>query len=57
MTTINNMDVAQTVAWATPQLVCFGTVQALTAGGTAFNNESNPDAPPPGSPGYQYYKR
>ena len=56
MTSTNNKDVEQTPAWATPQLVCFGTVQALTAGGTAYSSESSADAPPPGSPGYPFYK-
>ncbi len=54
MTSTNNKDVEQTPAWATPQLVCFGTVQALTAGGTAWQPEN--EGPGPGSPGHAWYK-
>lgn len=44
-------------AWQTPGLRCFGSVQELTAGGTAYSLESDPTAPPPGSPAYQFYKQ
>ena len=32
-------------AWRTPSLVCFGTVQALTAGGSNYEYEADPNAP------------
>ena len=43
--------------WQTPGLVCYGSVQDLTAGGTGFASEAVPEAPPPGHPGYQFYKQ
>ncbi len=53
MTSTINKDVEQTPAWATPQLVCFGTVQGLTASGTIGASESQtPPLPPEYLPFY-----
>lgn len=44
-------------AWQRPQLRQFGRVQDLTAGGTRFSPESDPTAPKPSDPAYQFYHR